>query len=187
MDRAGRWGLAAVAMVVLLVAVGCDNTGGGDPDPGVVGETTAAPEGFAYVEIHDAAEHMEVWARLLAIGLDEHAALAGAPDSAAASLLTELDFLLRGHTASVLQASQAALERRPEALVAALEVVSTTTEELGTLVREPLGEEAARRFGELWRGHVEQEVRYAQAVTTGDETSRQRAREELAAVDEQLT
>lgn len=183
------WTRAVGAVLAgLLALTACADTGpvGDDPDPGRA-EGTAPPATLPYAELHDAAEHMEVWGRLIAIGLDEHAALPGAPDSAAASLLSELDFLLRGHTAYTAQATRAALERRQEALVAALEVVGTTTGALETQIRELRGEEAATRFGELWRGHVEQVVRYAQAVATGDETSRQRAREELTTVTEELT
>lgn len=158
-----------VALVVVLLAAGC---GGGAEDRGRA-EVSAVHETVV------AAEHMEVWARLIMTGVDESIDLSGNPTAKAASLLAELDFRLRNHVVTVAQATAAHLRNQDELFGAATAVVEENRRAIVTQLTELYDEELATGFADPWRALTEQAYRYARAVRAGDESGRQEAVEEM--------
>lgn len=158
----------ALALAVLLIA-GC----GGDPFDDASAERSPAGEMVA------AAEHLEVWSRSIAIGLDEHAVLSGEPASRAASLLAELDFRLRNHVVTVAEATSAHIRNEDSVFAAATEVVDENRAAIVSRLTELYDAELASGFEDRWRILTEQAYRYARGVRAGDEGARQEAVDEM--------
>lgn len=159
--------LAAVVAVAMLLG-GC-----GGEEPGSAADVSAVHEAVL------AAEHMEVWARLIMTGVDESSDLSGEPTAKAATLLAELDFLFRNHVVTVAQATAAHIRNREAAFEAITEVVAQNREALVSVLTELYDEELASEFEDPWRRFTEQAYRYARAVRADDESGRQEAVEEM--------
>ncbi|MCW2614744.1 MAG: hypothetical protein JWN08_1738 [Frankiales bacterium] len=93
-------------------------------------------------------------------------------------LQSALSRLLAEHMGLMVEAMRAAADRAPE-LQAATTTLNANTSELATAMRALYGDIAARRFLQVWAGHVEGLVAYATATAGGDEGARSSSGEAL--------
>lgn len=167
----------AVVVALVLATAGCAGSASPEEAPADVS---------ALHETVVAAEHMEVWARLIMAGVDESVDLSGDPTAKAATLLAELDFRLRNHVVTVAQATAAHLENREALFGAATAVVEENRRAVVSQLTELYDEELATGFADPWRLFTEQNYRYARALRAGDESGRQEAVEEMERLAEEL-
>lgn len=158
---------AALAGVVALA--GCGGGAAGDTRPGraVARETVVA------------AEHVEVWSRLVVAGIDGRADLSGDATARAASLLAQLDLLLRAHVVTVAQATAAHLREQEAAFGAATEAVDHIRTRLVSILSDLYDTDLAAGFEDPWRLLTEHTYRYARAVRAGDDRELEEAAREM--------
>jgi len=102
-------------------------------------------------------------------------------ETSAASLRQGLDALLQENVVLVAAATNAALGGRLDEYNAAYSAIDDNTRELEGAVRTIYGEDAGRKFYDLWHTHIGYLVDYTQGVATNDEAKRTKAQSELVA------
>jgi hypothetical protein len=102
-------------------------------------------------------------------------------ETSAASLRQGLDALFGEHVVLVASATNAALGGRLDEYNAASNALDDNSRELEGAVRTIYGEDAGRKFYDLWHTHIGYLVDYTQGVATNDEAKRTKAVNDLIA------
>ncbi len=176
--RSNRIRLLAALLAAVTLA-GCASSPAASDDDLAAGEP---PRGRGeYEAMAAAAEHVSVWARSIAGGVDGTSGVAGTVSSQAVSLRADLDHLWREHVATIALTAQAEVAGRDEVALAGMAALRRIEDDLLNRIAVLYDERAAARIRPLWDDQVLAWRRVASAIATDDDGERRLALDELDA------
>lgn len=195
-----------VGLVVALAAAACGTSNPQHQSADrSVGGADGSPEDFSWDELHVAAEHMHVWATLMAHGIDAAAGLPGPVEgdedpssplsvpavggkvhAKAVQILGELDLLLREWAALANFAGHETIVDNPDSYAAVVHQLEETRSDLTRLIADLYEMDAADDFEQYWARYTQALLNLAQAMGADDEAAVRQAHEEATQAIEQL-
>lgn len=154
----------------------------------LIGIADAQSKGEAawYQPVKAAVHEIAALAEGLAAGLAQAAVIEGDPNTEVAILRAELGGQLADSVFFTGYATRALLAGEEHALPATRGLLEDDTRELVATLGAALDREAAIRFGQIWSGHHEDFLAYAEAAKTDDRRGQQEILERLKHFTEEL-